>query len=68
MRQACVLAFAYTFGLVFALAIPLGSGAWIWSIIRRKEATSRTAWWMLTISAALGWIVVGVAGALFSDA
>ena len=63
-----VLAFAYTFGLVFALAIPLGSGAWIWSIIRRKEAISRTAWWMLTIAAALGWIVVGIAGALFSGA
>ena len=63
-----VLAFAYTFGLVFALAIPLGSGAWIWSITRRKEEISRTAWWMLTIAAALGWIVVGVAGALFSGA
>ena len=63
-----VLAFAYTFGIVFALAIPLGAGAWIWSIIRRNEEISRTAWWTLTIAAALGWIVVGVAGALFSGA
>ena len=62
------LAFAYTFGLVFALAIPLGSGAWIWSITRRKEEIARTAWWALTIAAALGWFVVGIAGALFSGA
>ena len=63
-----VLAFAYTFGLVFALAIPLGSGAWIWSIIRRKEEISRTAWCVLTFAAALGWFVVGIAGVLFSGA
>ena len=63
-----VLAFAYTFGLVFALAIPLGAGAWIWSITRRNEEIARTAWWALTIAAALGWIVVGIAGALFSGA
>ena len=63
-----VLAFAYTFGLVFALAIPLGAGAWIWSITRRKEEIARTAWWVLTIAAALGWFVVGIAGALFSSA
>ena len=63
-----VLAFAYTFGLVFALAIPLGAGAWIWSITRRKDEISRAAWWVLTIAGALGWIVVGIAGALFSGA
>ena len=63
-----VLAFAYTFGLVFALAIPLGSGAWIWSITRRREEIARTGWWALTIAAALGWFVVGIAGALFSGA
>ncbi|MCY4548223.1 MAG: hypothetical protein OXC28_07635 [Defluviicoccus sp.] len=63
-----VLAVAYTFGVVFALAIPLGSGAWIWFIIRRKRAISRSAWWALTFAAALGWIVVGVAGAAFSGA
>ena len=63
-----VLAFTYTFGLVFALAVPLGSGAWIWSITRRKKEITRMAWWALTIAAALGWIVVGVAGALFSGA
>ena len=63
-----VLAFAYTFGVVFALAIPLGSGAWIWSTVRRKGAISRSAWWSLTVAAALGWIVVGVAGAAFSGA
>ena len=60
------LAFAYTFGVVFALAIPLGSGAWIWSIVRRKGAISRSGWWALTVAAGLGWIVVGVAGAVFS--
>ena len=63
-----VLMFAYTFGVVFALAIPLGSGAWIWSIVRRKEEISRSAWWALTFAAALGWIVVGVAGVAFSGA
>lgn len=63
-----VLAFAYTFGIVFALAIPLGSGALIWSIVRRKGAISRSAWWALTAAAALGWIVVGVAGEVFSGA
>ena len=61
-----VLAFAYTFGVFFALAIPLGSGAWIWSIVRRKGAISRSAWWALTVAAGLGWIVVGVVGAVFS--
>ena len=55
-------------GLIFALAIPLGSGAWIWSITRRKEEIADTAWWMLTIAAALGWFVVGIASALFSGA
>ena len=63
-----VLLFAYTFGVVFALAIPLGSGAWIWSIVRRKGEISRSAWWALTLAAALGWIVVGVAGVAFSGA
>ena len=63
-----VLAFAYTFGIFFALAIPLGSGAWIWSIVRREEEISRSAWWALTLAAALGWIVVGVAGVAFSGA
>ena len=63
-----VLAFAYTFGVFFALAIPLGSGAWIWSIVRRKGAISRSAWWTLTFAAGLGWIVVGVAGEAFSGA
>ena len=63
-----VLAFAYTFGIVFALAIPLGSGAWIWSITRRKGEITRTAWWVLTIAAAIGWFVVGIAGAVFSGA
>ncbi len=63
-----VLAFPYTFGIVFALAIPLGCGAWIWSITGRKEEVSRTVWWALTIAAALGWIMVGVAGAMFLGA
>lgn len=63
-----VLAFPYTFGIVFALAIPLGSGAWIWSITRRREEISRMAWWALTIAAALGWLGVGVAGVAFSGA
>ena len=63
-----VLAFPYTFGIVFALAIPLGCGAWIWSITGRKEKVSRTVWWALTIAAALGWNMVGVAGAMFLGA
>ena len=63
-----VPAFVHTFGLVFALAIPLGSGVWIWSITRRKEEIARRAWWVLTITAAPGWIVVGVAGAAVSGA
>lgn len=63
-----VLAFAYTFGIAFALAIPLGSGLWIWWIVRRRGEIGRTAWWMLTLAAALGWLVVGVMGAAFSAA
>ena len=63
-----VLMFPYTFGVVFALGIPLGCGAWIWRATKRAGAVSRTAWTALTAAGALGWILVGVAGALFSGA
>ena len=63
-----VLAFAYTFGVFFALAIPLGAGAWIWTWTRRREVMPRLPWWLLTNAAAVGWILVGVAGRLFSGA